>query len=670
MNYSTLGLEALQALVQKHNDLYYSGVESSDSIPDSEFDLMKQALVELEAPFDGASKTTSVVNHAKSAEVNVIHDKPMLSLKTIIDHSRDGFLMFDKQVRSLLEISEAEPLTYVCEPKYDGLGLNFKYRDGILVDVTTRGNGFAGESVLAAYRDGRIMKVCEELPERLNGEVRGECMFTARQFELLNKNLEELGEEPKKNPRNAVAGYIRSKTKPYELAPSAMFLPYYAEFDNKSFATQEEVLRWLIDVVCKRSVQADYLVVTYPTQDPYGYFVAQTDKRHELEKDGVVYKLNDRSLCQRLGSRTTEPRWAAAQKFPPQVVMTKLLGYTNSVGRTGVITPTAILAPVMVGGVEVKSSVMEHFFHIRKLKLRVGDQVELVRSGDTIPKILRVIGKRGNYVPNIRPPKTCPACGGAISRRKGFREHYCLNPACAGKVVEQLTYFASRECMNIKGLGAKACATLISEDLIQHPFDLYGLSEATLQLYIGQANGSKVFEEIHRSKYQEDWKFLTALSIREIGPSTAKKICKKVLLKDLFETMSTDDIFAMMESIGEVSASKWLIDYIKSDIVGSVSYYLIACLEMWHKLEGIMINTTSMEAVVERGKFLITGSFDRPRKEIEAELEKLGWKSVSGINAKLTAVIAGHNATIHKVEKAKKMDIPVLTLESFRIHYL
>lgn len=670
MDYKNLSTAELQALFVKHNELYYNPKEGDlTTIPDSEFDKLALELASREQN-NGAIKqlTTKVNSELLSTSENVIHGSPMLSLQTVTDYSAFGFTAFDSYLRTLLKVSKEEPLDYVCEPKYDGLGLSLQYNKGSLINIVTRGDGVTGTSVMYALNRFNSRYLPTQLPEPFTGEVRGEGMMTISTFKDQNDQLEVNGFKKKVNPRNAVAGLVRAITTNIDVAGSLIFFPYAIPKTDKRFMTQMEVLDWFRKVGFRLYKGLMPKLYSYPVKgmsSPYDYHKNTNRDSLDIEIDGVVYKLNSLEKQLELGYREREPRWAAAHKFPPNVVMTKLLSVDITFGRTGVVTPVAKLEPVFVGGVTVSSCILENFFHIRKLGLRIGDNVELVRAGDTIPKIQRAIPSRSAYVPNIRAPKTCPYCGTEVVRNHGMREHRCPNVLCDNRLKLTLVNFASRDYMDIQGLGEETIEKLFVSKRIRFPEALYNLSIDDLVQYGGMAmsNALKAHRAINDSLKREDWVLLSSLGIPSVGRTVSKKICSELSIFDLSKLLKPNEVSSkelddLGVKIGEVSAIEKLKEYFKCTQLYIEFTYV---LEKFEKT--LIISSTEKKA--SKGTIVLTGGFAGGRKFISKELEKLGWTISSSVGSKTNYLIVGASPTQHKVETAQKLQIPVVSLNEF-----
>lgn len=659
MNYEDMDLDTLRALFKKANHIYYFDPDNKEAIPDSEFDKLFEVLKKKEAHLPSDEALTSKVNNDsnKTSKGLVIHQTPMQSIRTVIDTSEEGFKAFDTAVRRGLEIGDDVFINYIAEPKYDGMGLSLRYLDGQLKHMAIRGDGATGEDIIRnLYLFGRSF-VPPMLPTPFSGEIRGEAMLGKMTFYEYNQFLERNNLEPKKNPRNAVAGAARTKVKVPFLAGALMFFPYSViPSDSKISMTQSYALTWLQQMgfqLLESLMPKTYLYRPGCAVSPYNYY---TDIKREfigVEMDGVVYKVDNPEYQNKLGRREREPRWAAAQKFAPEEVTTRLLSVETTVGRTGVLTPVAKLLPAHINGVTVSSCILDNFFQTRRLDIRVGDFVILKRSGDTIPKITGRIKSRDGYVKNITPPGSCPHCDAPIVRAKGYREHYCINYSCKGRELGTLQYFVGRECMDIQGLGDISIRELYEDGHIRYPHDLFNLKIDILNATLGAKMATKVFYNIHGCVQVFDWKLLTAIGIPGMGVVSCKEFCLKHRLNIMGRVF---DDFPEMTHYFQF-AGKW-------DQFQELMRYF-----------GKALTYTTGESVAHKGSIVFTGSFDFKmeynftRRELATKETAAGWKVTSNVSKTTTCLIVGTDPTPHKVERAKALGIPIYTYTEFKKTY-
>ncbi|MCH8855973.1 MAG: NAD-dependent DNA ligase LigA, partial [Proteobacteria bacterium] len=478
----------LRDQLNHHAHRYY--VLDAPEIPDAEYDKLFQQLQALEAAHPELltpdSPTQRVIGAVLDGLTPVRHAVPMLSITTETDTTEGGAIAFDARVRRELGLTESDPpvdVEYAAELKFDGLAMNLRYEQGVLVQAATRGDGETGEDVTQNVRTiGQIpLKLIGEAPPVL--EVRGEVYMRRDDFERLNERQRERGEKTFVNPRNTAAGAIR------QLDPALVRqrpLCFYAYGLG-------EVQGW--DVPATHSGLLDALAgFGLPVNDdravvqgPAGlvrFHQAIAARRDALpfDIDGVVYKVNSRTLQQQLGFKTREPRWAVAHKYPAQEQVTTLLAIDIQVGRTGKLTPVARLDPVFVGGTTVSNATLHNLFEMRRKGVRVGDRVIVRRAGDVIPEVVgRVPGERASYVPNFRMPRNCPVCGSAAERERGGMDYRCTGGVfCPAQRKQALLHFAGRRAMDIEGLGDKLVDQLVDAGIVQSLPGLYKLGVARL----------------------------------------------------------------------------------------------------------------------------------------------------------------------------------------------
>ncbi|HEX6017031.1 MAG TPA: NAD-dependent DNA ligase LigA, partial [Burkholderiaceae bacterium] len=476
----------LRQLLQHHAHRYY--VLDAPEIPDAEYDKLFAELEALEAAHPELktpdSPTQRVIGAVREGLEPVTHSVPMLSIKTETDTTAAGALKFDAAVRNALKLDpDAPPVRYEAELKFDGLAINLRYRHGVLEQAATRGDGETGEDV--THTVGTI----KEIPRHLHRvdapvlEVRGEVFMRRDRFEALNQRQRDAGAKTFVNPRNAAAGIVRQLDASIARQRPLSFFAYGLG----------EVRGWqippshteLLDALARFGFPVDeHRAVCHGGEELARFHARIAAERDALpfDIDGVVYKVDDRALQDRLGFKSREPRWAVAHKYPAQEQQTRLNGIEIQVGRTGKLTPVAKLEPVFVGGTTVSNATLHNLFELRRKGVRVGDTVVVRRAGDVIPEVVgRVPGLRRGYVPNFRMPKTCPVCGSAVVREKGANDHRCSGGLfCAAQRKQALLHFASRRAMDIEGLGDKLVDQLVDGGVIRTLPDLYRLGVAKL----------------------------------------------------------------------------------------------------------------------------------------------------------------------------------------------
>ena len=543
-----------------HSYKYY--VEDAPEIEDFEYDKMLRELEIIEEKYPelstADSPTRRVGGKADGQFEPVVHEVRMESLQDAF--SEDELRDFDKRVRETVPDA-----LYVVEPKIDGLSVSLEYHDGVFYIGSTRGDGDIGENVSANLCTvGSIpLKLKRELDLI---EVRGEVYMPRESFLKIVEQQELNGENPFKNPRNAAAGSLRQLdpniTAKRDLA-AFFYEIIYAE--GMDFPTQNSKIDFLKKVGLPTNPESRFC---HNIDEVWEARNAFCDMRHELpyDIDGVVVKLNDTAAQAELGSTSKSPRWAIAYKFPAEEKETRLLDVEINVGRTGIIAPTAVLAPVPLAGSIISRASLHNFDYIREKDLRIGDTVVLHKAGDVIPEILRALPEKRNGSERIiKIPAVCPACGGPVVRLGEEVAHRCENPDCPSRIRESLRFFASRDAMDIDGLGPAVIDLLLEHKYVASIADLYRLN--ILQLVglerMGEKSARNLLKAIEESRHRDLSRLITALGIPQIGSRTAKLLCRKFRTMDSFLNATEQD-FEAVEEIGPVMAQS-LTDFFASE---------------------------------------------------------------------------------------------------------
>ena len=657
---------ALRTLLQHHGHRYH--VLDDPEIPDAEYDRLFRELQTLEASHPELqtpdSPTRRVGGKLLGSFTPVRHAVPMLSIRTETDTSAAGAQAFDTRVRRELALPEdAPPVEYAAELKFDGLAINLRYEAGVLVQAATRGDGETGEDVTQNIR------TVGQIPLRLTGsapavlEVRGEVYMRRDDFERMNERQRERGEKSFVNPRNAAAGAVR-QLDPAIAAQRPLSFYAYGLGDVQGWrrpATHGGLLDSL--AAMGLPVCADRCVAM-GAADLIRFHQAMAARRDALpfDIDGVVYKVNDFELQQRLGFVTREPRWAVAHKYPAQEQLTRLNGIDVQVGRTGKLTPVAKLEPVFVGGTTVSNATLHNIFELRRKGVRVGDTVVVRRAGDVIPEVVgRVPGARSAYVRNFRiaPGSGCPVCGSAVQRERGGMDYRCTGGLyCAAQRKQALLHFASRRAMDIEGLGHRIVDQLVDAGLIRSLPELYALDVVTLCTLdrMGEKSAANLVAALAGSKSTTLARFIYALGIRQVGETTAKDLARHFGgLKPLLAA-SVDELLQVPD-VGPIVAQSIHTFFSQPHNV-----------EVVRKLcdpAGIHIHWAEHAAVLGpqplAGKTLVlTGTLPTlSRDEARALVEAAGGKVTGSVSKKTSYVVAGAEAG-SKLEKAREHGVPVL----------
>ena len=660
----------LRALLQHHGHRYY--VLDAPEIPDAEYDRLFRELQALEAAHPALqtpdSPTQRVGGRLLGGFAPVRHAVPMLSIRTETDTTAAGAQAFDARVRRELALSEGAPaVEYAAELKFDGLAINLRYEAGVLVQAATRGDGETGEDVTQNIRTvGQIpLRLTGAAPEVL--EVRGEVYMRRDDFERMNDRQREQGDKSFVNPRNAAAGAVRQLDPAIAARRPLRFYVYGLG------AVQSSVQGWprpathsaLLDSLAALGlpVCADRCVAM-GAAELIRFHQAMAARRDALpfDIDGVVYKVNDFDLQQRLGFVTREPRWAVAHKYPAQEQLTRLNGIDVQVGRTGKLTPVAKLEPVFVGGTTVSNATLHNVFELRRKGVRVGDTVIVRRAGDVIPEVVgRVPGARAGYVRNFRllPGSGCPVCGSAVQREKGGIDYRCTGGLfCAAQRKQALLHFASRRAMDIEGLGDRIVDQLVDAGLIHSLPELFALNDATLCTLerMGEKSAANLVAALAASKSTTLARFIYALGIRQVGETTAKELARHFGgLKPLMAA-SVDELLQVPD-VGPIVAQS-IHTFFGQPHNAEV-------LEQLCDPAGIHIHWDEHAAVLGpqplAGKTLVlTGTLPTlSRDDAKALVEAAGGKVAGSVSKKTSYVIAGAEAG-SKLDKARELGVPVL----------
>jgi DNA ligase (NAD+) len=658
--------EEIERLVK---DLNYHGyryhVLDDPVLSDQEYDLLYRRLKELEETF-GYTLPDSPTQRVGAPPVDrfrkISHSLPMLSLDNAFSY--DEVRDFDKRVKRLLRTDE--DVEYTVEPKYDGLAIELTYRDGMLASASTRGDGYVGEDIRnnALTIKSIPVKIDPDgsVPEEI--DIRGEIYMNLDDFKKLNGEREERGEPPFANPRNAAAGTVR-QLDPGVTASRRLYLVCYGIGTARGIdlETQAGLIGWLKQ--SRFSTPATFEVVK-GAEAAIKAIMEIEDRRDAFpfEIDGAVVKVNNVALQQQLGAKTREPRWATAYKFQAHQAMTVIEDIRGSVGRTGVITPFAVLQPVRIGGVTVARSTLHNWDEMERKDIRIGDTVMVERAGDVIPHVVMVITEKrtGNEKP-LPLPTECPACGSTVVREEGEVAVRCISLYCPAQVQEKIIHFASRGGLDIEGLGEKNVELLYSRGLISHFEDLYRLTKADLlQLpRFAEKSAQNLIDAIERSKRITLAKFLYAIGILHVGEYVAKLLARNFqTLRDLYH-VPFERILGIKQ-IGE-------------KIAESVSAFFtdeknIQTLEALGTL-GLMVENPDFAAESRQagpfdGKtFVITGTLPEPRKNVEALIEEHGGRTSSSVSASTDYLVAGEGPG-SKLTKAESLGVRVISYEELR----
>ena len=654
-------ISELRKIIEYHNQRYYQ--QDAPEISDAEYDRFMRELQNLEAQFPDdelASSPTQRVGAAPLAKfASFTHPSPMLSLANAF--SEEEIIDFDSRLKRLASIDN---ISYVTEPKLDGLAVNLIYEKGVFTKGATRGDGTVGEDVTQNLKTISSlplrMKKSEQAPIPSFVEIRGEVYMEKYPFEKLNRRRMEEGEEPFANPRNAAAGSLRQlDSKITAHRPLNIFLYGIGNVQGISFTTHWEVLRALSSwgfPVNKLIEQA------HDINTCIRYFERITSLRDTLpyDIDGVVIKVDSLALQNRLGNISRNPRWALACKFPAQQETTIVKDIIVQVGRMGTLTPVAVMEPVNVDGVMVSRATLHNEDEVIKKDIRVGDTVIIQRAGDVIPEVVKVIPeKRTGKETKFKMPVKCPECGSEIVRFEGEVAHRCVNISCPAQLKEHIRHFASRGAMDIEGLGEKLSAQLFDAKFISDPADLYFLTKDKLLELDRQAEKSaqNLIDSIARSKNPPLDKFIYALGIRHVGERTAKLLAERFGSIENLMAAKIEDLTAVNEIGTEIAAS--IVEFFHESKNKAVMKKFAKAGVAPQRKE------ISLNAPLVGKSFVFTGAMgSMGRNEAKEIVENLGGVVHSSVTKKATYVVAGVDPG-SKLDKAKSYGIRVISEAEF-----
>jgi DNA ligase, NAD-dependent len=651
----------LRKIIEYHNKRYYQ--QDDPEISDSEYDRLMRELQELELQYPDENIASSPTQRVGAAPLTKFasfsHPSAMLSLANAF--SNEEIIEFDSRIKRLAGVDK---ISYVAEPKLDGLAVNLIYENGFFTRGATRGDGATGEDVTQNLKTisslSLKMKNNGEKPIPSFIEIRGEVYIEREPFQKLNRRRMEEGEEPFANPRNAAAGSLRQlDSRITARRPLNIFFYGIGNIRGINFSTHGEVLqtlsRWGFPVN-KLIEQAQDINVCIQ----YFEHIGNIRKSLPYEIDGIVLKVNDLALQNVLGNVSRNPRWALACKFPAAQETTVIKDIIVQVGRIGALTPVAIMQPVNVGGVMVSRATLHNEDEIIKKDIRIGDTVVIQRAGDVIPEVVKVIPeKRTGREKKFKMPKHCPECNSQIVRLEGEVAHRCVNMSCPAQLKEHIRHFASRGAMDIEGLGGKVSAQLFDTKLIADPADLYFLTRDKLLELDRQAEKSaqNLIDAIQRSKNPSLNKFIYALGIRHVGERTAKLLAEHFGSMENLMAAKVEDLTAINEIGPEIAASIVEFFHERKNIDVMAKFTKAGVTPQRKEIAG---NTPLQDK-----SFVFTGTMESiGRNEAKALVENLGGTVLSSVTKNTTYVVAGSEPG-SKLDKANSSGITVLNEEEF-----
>ncbi len=645
-------IEELRKTLRYHSDRYYN--DDAPEIEDYEYDMMMRELKELEEKYPEYdapdSPTKKVGGVADNSFESVTHSVRMESLQDAF--SKDELREFSNRVEDTVS-----NVNYVVEPKIDGLSVSLEYRDGVFLRGSTRGNGDVGEDVSGNLR------VIHNIPLKLNKsipyiEVRGEVYMPKKSFERVVDRQIINGEKPFKNPRNAAAGSLRQKDSSVTASRGLdIFVFNIQQIEGVELSSHKESLDFIKELGFNT-------IPTYKKVDNIEDAIAEIDRigeaRGSLEYDidGAVIKVDDFSQRDILGSTAKYPKWAIAFKYPPEEKQTKLLDIEIAVGRTGVLTPTAILESVHLAGTTVSRATLHNQDFINEKGIAIGDVVTVRKAGDIIPEVLCVNEHNSNSV--FKFPDVCPSCGEKVYKDEDEAAIRCINPECPAQLLRNLIHFCSRDAMDIEGLGPAIIETFVNEGMIAKTYDIYNLDFNKILSLEGfkETSANNIINSVNNSKNNDLSKLIFALGIRHIGAKAGKLLADYFKDIDLVMNASVDDIL-QIDGFGKIMAES-VVEFFSSD----------STKELIAKLKEAGVNMKSTNVVEDTRfsgmTFVLTGTLPTlKRAEASKIIESFGGKTSSSVSKKTTYVLAGEEAG-SKLDKANKLGVQVISEEEFK----
>ncbi len=648
-------ISKLVSLLNKYSYDYY--VEDNPQISDTEYDTLYKQLEKLEKKYPELilenSPTQRVGDRVLDEFEKIRHKVPMLSLSNTF--STEDLKDFDSRIKKLIPDNKVE---YICELKIDGLAISINYENGKLVSAATRGDGTIGEDVTENIKT--IFSIPKVLKNSRSFEVRGEVYLPRKSFDLLNAEREKNNEVLFANPRNAAAGSLRQLDSKITAKRRLSAFIYSIVGDN-TIDSQENALNTAITYNLPVNPNFKLCQNIYEVIDYINYW---SEHKNDLpyDIDGIVIKVNSYATQEEIGYTQKSPRWATAYKFPEEELATKLLDVELSVGRTGIITPVAILDPIVISGSTVSKASLHNKDIIDELDIHIGDMVVVKKAGEIIPKVVRVVKElRTEGTIKYTMPTTCPSCKEQTYVRENDPFTRCKNPDCPDQNIRKIIHFASREALNIEGLGDKVVATLYEQGLISHTIDLFSLDrEKLISLErMGEKSVDNLLNAIKASKESSLDKVIFALGILNVGKKAGKILAEKYLNLSNFMNATLDELINL-DDVGQITADS-ILDYLSEDNNIRFINDLIQ-IGMNPQYEVAEVNTNNIFAgktVVLTGKLV-----ELTRNEAKDYLEKNGAKVTGSVTSKTDLVIAGDKAG-SKLVKAEQLGIQVINEEQF-----
>jgi len=652
----------IEELVEKtsyYAKLYYD--EDKPEISDFEYDMLMLELKDLEKQFPELVNKSSYTQHVggsiKQGFSKVEHEIPLLSMQDIFN--LDEIEEYVNKIKKQAVENNIENQNFVVETKIDGLTASLEYKDGVFVRGSTRGNGLVGEDVTQNLKT--IKNIPKHLSEKVNIIVRGEVFISSKDFKKMNEQRDQEGLENFANARNAAAGSLRQlDTNITKSRPLDIYVYNIQKIEGKDIKSHYEALKYLeklgfnvnpVKILCKSTEDVKKAIEK----------IGEDRDKLTFGIDGAVVKVDDLNFREKLGTTAKNPRWQIAYKYPPEQKATKLIDIVCNVGRTGVITPLAILEPIQVAGSKISKTTLHNEDFIKQKDIMIGDMVVIQKAGDVIPEIVKVLKeKRNGNEKKFNMPKFCPVCGAMTVREEGEAAIRCTGIECPAKLYRNLVHFVSREAMNIDGLGESIIDQMLSKKLINNIADIYALTYEDIASL--KKNGNKfaqnLINAIENSKNNDLYRLITALGIRHVGTKAAKILAKEFNTIDNIANADFDTL-SQINDIGPIAANS-IVEFFKQEQTKD----LIKRLQDY----GVNMELRSEQNIDNRFEamtFVLTGSLEKfTRDEASNIIEKFGGKVSSSVSKKTNYVLAGEEAG-SKLTKARSLGVKVITESEF-----
>jgi DNA ligase (NAD+) len=657
-------IEFLRREIERHDKLYFN--DDSPEISDASFDLLVRELEDLQAAHpefkSSSSPTDEVAPPPGGRDLQaVVHQTPMLSLDKAL--TKEEISAFEERLKRFL--GPSEPILYHTMPKFDGLAIELVYQDRVLVLASTRGDGRTGENITDNAKTIASIpsKLSDDAPaQRLH--IRGEAYMEKDEFLRLNEEREAQGRSVFANPRNAAAGSLRQLDVNITKKRNLNFFAYHLmEPQLADSRTYHELIksidRWGLPTEKSTASQGGVGL-----EQVMSIFEKLQQDRDQLpyEVDGLVITVDELSLWERLGTTSRAPRYAVAAKFKPRATVTRIKSIEVQVGRTGALTPVAIMEPALVGGVTVTQATLHNEEELKRKDVRPGDYVKLQRAGDVIPEVVEVLFDK--RPPGLAPfvfPANCPVCGAPSERRAGEVVARCPNRSCPAQIEARLIHFAHKNALDIEGLGQKLAALLLSEELVKQPSDLFKLKLSDLKTLprFGEKSAQNLLQAIDKARTKSLWRFINALSIRHVGERSSQILAAHFGSLKALSSAAKDQLLALNDIGPEVAQS--IIDFFQSPLNQSF------ISDLTSEQLGVAPTTESVSSssAISGKRFVLTGTLSTmTRAEAKARIASLGGRVLSAVSKETDYVVAGE-AGGSKLAKAAELKIPVIDEKAF-----